>query len=350
MGNWNLRDEFLRAIDHWYLILGFIIFGALLGFGISSFYPAPYRASADLYVGIDVTRVNEMQYLIPLAKTEPLNLDDYKNWQLKQLADILYSDRVLEDALTNLKRETPEWESVSLADFRRNLDIYWYDTGIWRLNYVATDKETAEMAAYAWLDAGYRYISDLLVISELASELDAELEINKDASSDLKIQKAGLASFEESSQEWLDTISSQESKSPLSEDQLAELEMWILSYRSDFENWQIPTGDLPGQDAPASSYLAWLANTRLQAETAIDTIQLQLDELAQERERLLPDYHQSLDDSLGLSANIVLQENSSLPEVSRVRNKGTVSLAGAGLGFLAWLIFAVIGARGTYEG
>jgi hypothetical protein len=349
MGNWNLRDEFLRAIDHWYLIFGFIVFGGLLGFGISSVYPAPYRASADLYVGINITRVNEMQYLIPLAKTEPLNLDDYKNWQLKQLADIFYSDIVLEDALTNLKKETPEWESLSLADFRKNLDIYWYDTGIWRLNYIASNRDMAEMAAYAWLDAGYRYVSDLLEISEQASDLDADLEINKDASSDLKIQKARLASFQESSQEWLNTLSSLESRSPLSEEMLTELESWILSYRRESAVWHIPMGDYPGQGAPASSYLTWLENARLQAAIAGDTIQLQLNELAEERERLLPDYHQSLDESLGLSANLVLQENSSTAEVSRVREPGVVTLAGAALGFLSWLIFTFLGIRGAHE-
>lgn len=349
MASWTLKDEFKRAIDHWYLIIGFIVVGGLFGFGFSSLLPAPYRASADLYVGIDVTRVNEMEYLIPLAKTEPLNLDDYKNWQLKQLSDIFYSDPVLDAALSSLKEENPTWESMSLVDFRKNLDIYWYDTGIWRLEYSAADRLLAEEAVAAWLNAGYQRVSHLLVFSERVAALDAELEINKKASSALKVQDARLVSFQESSQGWLDTISSLDLTDPLAEDLLSELRIWTLNYLEQPQYWQIPMAGFPSREAPASDYLPWLENARSLAASAEDEIQAQLDVLAQERESLLPVYHQNLDDSLGLSANIVLQENSAIPEVSRVRNPGMVTLAGAGLGFIAWLIFAVVGIKGTDE-
>ncbi len=102
---------------------------------LSYILPAPYRATADLYVGIDVTRVNEMEYLIPLAKTEPLNLDDYKNWQLKQVSSILSSDEVVLNTLEALGN--PE----DLGSFKKDIDLYWYDTGVWQLEVIKNESK-----------------------------------------------------------------------------------------------------------------------------------------------------------------------------------------------------------------
>ena len=103
MESWKIRDEAIKTGSQWYLILAFIVIGALVGFLIAYLVPSPYRATADLYVGIDVVRVNEMEHIIPIAKEEPLNLDDYKNWQLKQVSDILKTNMVVEETLSSLR-------------------------------------------------------------------------------------------------------------------------------------------------------------------------------------------------------------------------------------------------------
>ncbi|OQX61641.1 MAG: hypothetical protein B5M51_07480 [Anaerolinea sp. 4484_236] len=99
MQTWSFRDEILRMTRQWYVVLAFIIVGGLLGYGGTYLFPAPCRVTADLYVGIDVIRVGEMAHVIPLAEHEPLNLDDYKNWQLKQVADVVSSEKVLAKTL-----------------------------------------------------------------------------------------------------------------------------------------------------------------------------------------------------------------------------------------------------------
>ena len=349
MSSWNLRDQFSDAIDQWYLILGFITLGALISWGISMVFPSPYRASADLYVGIDITRVNEMEYLIPMAKEEPLNLDDYKNWQLKQLTDIFYSDQVLELALSRLTEEDPAWAEVEVSDFKENIDIYWFDTGIWRLEYQGRDRQQAVEAVQAWLDAGHDYVSGLLAISARVAELDAALEINKDAASQLKLQTVRLEGFLESSAEWQELFGNGAGSAPLSAEERQEFNSWLLLYREDPDTWQVPLSGYPGAGEPANEYAAWLALASQNAQVALEELELQLDILARYREEILPEYHQSLDDSLGLSANIVLRENSATPVVEQIRHPGTSSLAGTGLGLLAWLIFVVIKFRGPRE-
>ena len=206
MDSWNLRNEFLRTIEQWYFVLGSILLGGLLGYVFTFLMPPQYQATADLYVGIDVVRVNEMEYLIPLAKEEPLNLDDYKNWQLKQLSDILYLDSVLDITLESLREQDPEWQGITSDILRKSTNIYWYDTGIWRLEVNHGNRNLAEMAVISWLETGYAKISDLLIASEEATVLDFDLQIIKKASAVQKAQIARLEAFLNSSDEWLSDL------------------------------------------------------------------------------------------------------------------------------------------------
>ena len=192
MDRWVLRDELLRSVKQWYLVLGFILVGGLVGFIVSYLLPPTYQATADLYVGIDVVRVNEMEYLIPLAAEEPLNLDDYKNWQLKQLSDILYLDLVLRDTLDTLQENNTAWQEVTLEDFKKSIDIYWYDTGIWRLEVNNPDRSMAENAVKTWLDTGYAKITDLLTYSDEAAILDSDLQIIKGCQFNPKISNCPI--------------------------------------------------------------------------------------------------------------------------------------------------------------
>jgi len=347
MDSWNLREEILRTLNQWYLVIGLIVLGGIAGYLVTFLLPAPYRATADLYVGINVTRVNEMEYLIPLAKTEPLNLDDYKNWQLKQVADILNLDMVLEDTLTSLREKDPYWQDISINEFKGAIDIYWYDAGIWRLEVVNQNRSRAKMAVQAWLNSGYAKISELLNISEVVFSLDGDLQILTDANTLNKKQITRLETFLDSSDGWLNTFASLSEEEPLPVDLRNELEDWVLVYRKKPELWQIPVGNYPQPDQSVSSYETWLSDAQVKAAAELKETQKQYDLLIKERENILPQYHQALEDSLGLSANIVLQENSSSPDVSQVRTTGTNSFVGAILGLLAWMILAVVRIRGA---
>ena len=81
MDSWSIRDEVLRSVNQWYLIFVFIIVGGLIGFLIAYLVPSPFQATAEIYVGIDIARVNEMESIIPLASSEQLNLDDYNQFR-----------------------------------------------------------------------------------------------------------------------------------------------------------------------------------------------------------------------------------------------------------------------------
>ncbi len=178
----------------WYVVLAFIIVGGLLGYGGTYLFPAPCRVTADLYVGIDVIRVGEMAHVIPLAEHEPLNLDDYKNWQLKQVADVVSSEKILAKTLESLRARDAYWNQLEIADFKALLDIYWYDAGTWQLEAIHPQAKYAAQAAEIWRNTGYAYIEELLVFAERATALDAELQ---SFNTSIGIVEERIASLEE---------------------------------------------------------------------------------------------------------------------------------------------------------
>jgi hypothetical protein len=349
MEGWTLRDELVRTIKEWYLVLGFVVLGALIGLSLAYIFPAEYTASADLYAGIDITRVNEMDYLIPLADEEPLNLDDYKNWQMKQLSDVLVLDLVLEEVLDQLKESDPSWIDVTLGDFRTKIDIYWYDTGIWRLEVSNKDPGLAEMAVQTWLDVSYSTISERLIKAEQVTALDLDLQTNKSASAVKKSEIAQIQSFQSSAEEWLNLFSTLPQDETLPDERLEELQAWVLVYLKGQGDWSIPMGGFPGENQSVADYAVWLQTALTGSSIALEEISNQYDLLIEEREEILPDYYQALDDALGLSANIVLESNTSIPSVGQSRNVGSNVIGGAFLGLMAWLVFAIVRIRGQND-
>lgn len=336
MESWSFRDTVVGYISKWYLILIAIILGGLLGMVISYLLPAPYQATGDIYVGIDVTRVNEMEFLIPLAKAEPLNLDDYKNWQLKQVAAILASDDVLSRTLNALGK------TESISSFKKGLDLYWFDAGVWKLEVVQKDKDLASAAVEAWMVEGHKKIEELLEFSEITAALDAQLFALADEIGSLKSRSSKLMSFMDKAEEWTRVFADQDQTQPLSADLLVELNAWILVHRKNDEHWQVPVGNFPQPEGPVADYSTWLENASLLAGEELEAAQSQLAILEGEREKVLPDYHQALEDSLGLSANLVLQPLSSEVEVIKLRSTGDAVLGGGILGLLAWTVFFII--------
>lgn len=349
MDRWILRDELLKSLSQWYLILASIVVGAVLGFGVSYLRPAPYQAVKDIYVGIDVKRVNEMEYIIPLAEEEPLNLDDYKNWQLKQVADILVSDNVLTQTLNDLRTQDGYWAGITLEDLRKSLDIYWYDTGIWQLKVIMKDKQRAVEAVEAWVNAGHEEIAGLIGLSQENYEIDQQIWSINLALGELKVQRAQILRFSEKGQDWITRLDEFSAAEPLPADVYQEFSDWGAIYADGTPLWDHILDGFPGSSLSAGAVRDWLTDSSSRGASAREEIEGQMAVLEQEKEDLLPAYHQYLNASLGISANLVLQPNSSQVDVFRAYHSDTFMLGGAFLGLLAWLVFAFTRVQGIEE-
>jgi len=342
MDSWKFRDELLISLNQWYLILAFILFGGAIGFVLSYVVPAPYQAETDIYIGIDVKRVNQLEYIIPLAEEEPLNLDDYKNWQLKQVADILTSDSVLNKTQAELRQADSESGELSLQDLRRAMDIYWYDTGTWRLEVVLPQKEQAVEVADAWLTAGYRELERLLTISKTGDAIDQKIWSINLAVSEIKLQRAKYLAISAFCGEWITKLGELSGNSQLDNEMFLEIEDWD---RLQIETASFPMDmflDIPQENDPVDTFAQWFLEIQDSADKAVIEIESEKLILEADRDELLPEYHQYLEDSLGLSANIVLRPNTSITDVRQIYSTGQYTIGGSLLGLLAWIIFTAV--------
>lgn len=342
MDSWKFRDELLKSLNQWYLILGLILLGALIGFVISYVVPAPYQAVSDIYIGIDVERVNQLEYIIPLAEEEPLNLDDYKNWQLTQVAGILTSDSILNKTLSDLSKTNSASDELTLQDLRKATDIYWYDTGIWRLEVVLPQKEQAVEVADAWLNAGYGELARLLTISKTGNAIDQEIWSINLAISELRLQRAKYLAISSSSTEWITKLGELSGDRPLGKEMYSEIKKWVQLH---IETASFPLEtffNIPGESEPVETFTEWFLGIQESADNAI--VQLESEKLILEKDRdeILPDFHQYLDDSLGLSANLVLLPNTTETEVRQIYSTGQYTIGGGLLGLFAWITLTAV--------
>ena len=349
MDGWKFRDELYNALNQWYLLLAFILLGALIGFAIAYFSPAPYMATSDLYVGIDVVRVNEMEYIIPLAEEEPLNLDDYKNWQLKQVADILTSDIVLKKTLNKLQQADDAWNELTLTDLRKAIDIYWYDTGTWRLEVVLPQEDQSVAAVETWLSTGHEKIAELLEISQSGSILDQQIWSLNLAISAFKQQRAVLLTAGTSSIEWISELEELPPGDNLGDELYSALRDWVVDYQvATLFNADSPDST-PEDGQQVEYYIQWFSSLPAMVDLEVEKIEERINILESERESILPEYHQYQQDSLGLSSNIVLLPNTSGIEVTQAYSSGKFIFGGSILGLLVWVIYLIFRIRNIGE-
>ena len=342
MDSWKIRDELLKSLNQWYLILAFILLGALVGYVISYIVPAPYQAVTEFYIGIDVERVNQLEYIIPLAEEEPLNLDDYKNWQLKQVADIMTSDSVLNKTLSELHQADSALNELTLQDLRKAIDMYWYDTGTWRLEVVLPQKEQTVEVVNTWMNVGHDEISRLLLISNAGNAIDNEIWSFNLAISEIRLQRVKYQAISVSCADWISKLGEFSGNSQLDSDLYAEIEEWVQLHIDTASFSMDQFFDIPLEDESVDTFILWFIDKKTSAEKAIVQLNSEKLILEAEKDEILPEFHQYLEDSLGLSANLVLLPNTSETEVMKIYSTDRFTIGGCVLGFFAWILFTAV--------
>ena len=134
MNEWNPRKEIISAAHRWYWIAASFILGALLGWLVSFIWPAPYRATMDLYVGLNANRATRNLYITEVAQESFENLDDYKHWQMSQLNALVISDEYLVETLNRLQDDDSYWQGFDVLELRQVLSVAWRNTGEWHFS------------------------------------------------------------------------------------------------------------------------------------------------------------------------------------------------------------------------
>ena len=77
-------------------------------------WPSYFKASREVYVGLNAYRAYSDTSFLALAKPRYANIDNYHYWQMNQLNTILSTDPLLQETLDELRTLDPYWESVDI--------------------------------------------------------------------------------------------------------------------------------------------------------------------------------------------------------------------------------------------
>ena len=340
--SWSLREELTASSQRWYVILIFILIGALAGAAISWLAPAPYQASSDVYVGLDVYRA--MRDLnVPI---EPEGANDYKNWQMEDLEFLLFSQPVLKATLNALRQEDVYWEDVNTDQLLEMFNLYWRNAGKWRLTANHPQARFARQAVRAWKETAVPFIQNAVEQSRQVLVLDAQIQATAAQQAQVFARQSQVDSISALLQDWADSLETLPPTDPLSEEQRQELQALLVGATAglpaDGGSLSVNGRSLStnGRSLSAiSDYLAETRNTLQALQVASGSLQVQAADLETILAELKERYSTASQSSYSLSANLVFEDSSnSPPKIIRLRPVGQMMLVGAILGLAAWMI------------
>jgi hypothetical protein len=337
--SWSLREELTASSQRWYVVLIFIFIGALAGAAISWLAPAPYQASSDIYVGLDVYRA--MRDLnVPI---EPEGANDYKNWQMEDLEFLLFSQPVLDGTLQALRQEDAYWEDVNPNQLVESLNLYWRNAGKWRLTANHPQARFARQAVRAWKGTAVPFVQDAVEQSRQVLVLDAQIQATAAQQAQLLARRSQVDHLRDLLQEWAASIAGLPESSPLSDPNRQEFQEQLVGATaglpaSDLSGSRLLTGEM-SSGATVSDYLAEIQSAVTSLQVVSGSLQAQADGLETALTELKERYSSASQTSYSLSANLVVEDSSkSPPKIIRLRPTGQMILTGAILGLAVWTI------------
>lgn len=338
MQEWSLRNEVYAALHRWPLILLYGLVGCALGVLLSFIWPSPWRATAEIYVGMEPYRWSEDENVVAYALGTRFNYaDDYKNWQMSNLNALVSMDDIRIKTLENLRTTDDFWSDINRRALGDMLQVYWRNPGRWRLTADHPDPDIAAAAALAWREVVYETVQTAIGYAQQTFTLDIQLKTLQNQLVTLSAQhadqEAALSGFEMLKAE-LESIAEGQ---PVDELTHWQLWSWASHAAQNDPIWVVLLKDLPPAGQTTSAYLAWLERARSTLEQGQQSLQAQIDALASQKAQAEADYAIASQASRGLSANLQLEKMSDTPpKPVAVRPTAQMALIGTILGVLAW--------------
>jgi hypothetical protein len=342
MEEWKFREKLSRFMRSWpILVFVFIGSGILAGF-LVHFFPPMQWAVAELYIGIDMTRVYDVASLAAYAKTEPFNIDDYKNWQLTQASSISKSEEIAIQTLNELKDLDDYWSDVTTSEFKKMQEIDWYDVGVWRLRIRAKGGEQALQAVEIWRDNAKEELQRLITESEDVLEYEGRLRAGDEIVTMGEIRFTQLEELIQAIEEEktkLDAMESSQVVSPAERDELWKL---IAEFSNNDAVWIKLLSDMPpGGDKP-SAYIQWLDEVLLLINDETDQILITKDLVEEDLESTREDYIREISEAEGLSASLIIEDHYSEPFLESTYPDSVVGIIASFAGLLVYIIVWVM--------
>jgi hypothetical protein len=338
---WTLRAALYNTFHNWHIILACILLGSMLGWGLSFLWPSYYRASSNIYIGLNPYRKFSDTNFEALANPKFSNLDNYQYWQMSQLNSAILMDSYLEDTLTNLRMTDPYWQSVTLSQLRGMLETEWRSSGTWSLIANHPNALHAQQAAKSWSDVVVERVPLAVAAARNTFMIDQKLQVNEEAILQSKLRQHEVAAAQKKLQEWQKTA---RNNPP---DNLIDLkERWQLlaaiTQLADYSPiWMEVLNTQPKADASTQAYLEWIDHMLPILESEAETMQQLINSLNQQQIELATQYSQESQKSLSFSPNIEVQrKEDQLPQ--KMQLSSTLILVGGITGLIIGLLVQLV--------
>lgn len=339
MNNWNPRQEIILAAHRWYWIAASFLLGALLGWMISFIWPAPYRATMDLYVGLNANRAMRDLYIAKVAQESFENLDDFKHWQMSQFNALAMSDEYLGETLRRLQTEDATWQDMDVPALRKMLSVSWRNTGEWHFSAQAKESDISAHLVGVWSGVVLEKANESIAAARQLIIIDSELNAIDQTLVSAEYRRNLLTETQKILEEWVEILNIKTMDQPLltSEHwsllaQVAIVTDWNPGWITAFDAAPL-IGSLP------SDYLLWLNQVNALIDAELARLPSIIDTLEVEHKDLSVQYDLAADQSRALSGNLeVSQIKDEPPNVISLRPTGTLMLIGGLLGLLAWMM------------
>ena len=338
---WRLGEWILGITHRWDVIIGFILLGALLGWCFSYLWPSYYCASRDIYVGLNGYRFAEENYAGTLAGQPFRLMDDYKNWQMEQLNDLVSTEGYMQDTLNLLQENDPYWETVSPEELRQMTSVMWRNAGEWHLILEDTNPDRDSQAVLAWETIILSRTSEAIEHARQVVSLDIAMSRLTTNQQVLELRLEKLLFVRGKIISLMDDLKSRKNDTIITPRELSTV-LAVVTQAAEWQpSWNRILNDAPTFGLTVAETLTWVEDVLALIEEEMQIIPLQVSLLDEEFLTKIDQYRTETARSFGLSSTLVIESDDlTNTKVELIRPKGTLILVGAVLGLFAWLIWA----------
>ncbi len=339
----SLRDEILDTTHRWPVVFLFCIAGILIGWGISVLWPTTFRASKEIYVGINPYRATEDLNASRYANLVFENPDDYKNWQMANLNSLVKMDWMLQETLEILQKDDPYWLKVTQTELEEMLNVNWRNAGKWRLIAEGDNPLRATQAVSVWHNVVVTEIQSATRQAQNTFVYDTHLEVLASKQVELELEILELQKFQVRLKSLQGQIQDSSSQSgDIIKSKGWELEQLILNSSAEFP-WLSQFLEIPVDTAAASMYQEWLKQVNYGAELEKQNLGNQLNAVKEQYSQTAVQYQTASNNSFGLSSNLRVEKlHNQPPDLYPLRPSGLLILIGGLIGFLLWIALSLI--------
>lgn len=335
MNDWLFGKELNRTFHRWPLIALIFILGGFLGAASSAIWPAPYRATTEIYVGLDAFRAVENRYVGEFTNVEFRFPDDFKHWQMMQLNALAFSDEYLIETLVRIGNQELLGNQDDLSFLHEVFSVHWRDAGRWQLVAETSEPELAVQLVETWKGVILEKTNLAITSSQNLFLLDLRLQALENEQAKVHLEISALNAIQETLEGIQNELAAYNEDDLLSESAYAELAILSTQAATLVPGWdQLVEGTL-SSESPTQEVSRWIDLATAVISQRKGVLLNQLESLEHKLSQVMELWRQALSQGRGLAATIVVEEYSGIQaRVNQPRSPGTTGLVGGFLGLL----------------